>query len=66
MAIENEKAYFAQLGTKAKMLTPEEVVSCIEHAVGGVCPFATKPGVSVYLDISMQRFPHCISRLRQQ
>ncbi len=54
--IDNAK-YKAQFGAKAKMLTPEEVVLLIGHAVGGVCPFATNPGVSVYLDISMQRFP---------
>ncbi len=38
------------------MLTPEETVSLIGHAVGGVCPFAVKEGVSVYLDISLKRF----------
>ena len=43
--------------TKAKMLTPEEVVDLVGHAVGGVCPFAIKEDVAVYLDCSMQRFP---------
>lgn len=47
------KAFFH---TKAKMLTPDEVVSLVGHAVGGVCPFAIKDGVLVYLDISLQRF----------
>ena len=42
--------------TKAKMLTPEEVVDMIGHAVGGVCPFAVKDGVSVFLDESLKRF----------
>ena len=42
--------------TKAKMLTKEEAVELIGHAVGGVCPFAVKDGVSVYLDVSMKRF----------
>ena len=28
----------------------------IGHAVGGVCPFAVKEGVRVYLDISLNRF----------
>ena len=42
--------------TKAKMLTPEEVVEFIGHAVGGVCPFAVKQGVTVYLDESLKRF----------
>ena len=42
--------------TKATMLTPEEAVELLGHAVGGVCPFALKDGVDVYLDVSMKRF----------
>ncbi len=42
--------------TKAKMLTAEEAVELIGHAVGGVCPFAVKEGVTVYLDESLKRF----------
>lgn len=42
--------------TKAKMLTAEEVVDLVGHAVGGVCPFAVKEGVSIYLDVSLKRF----------
>ena len=53
--IDNPK-YKAQFGAKAKMLTPDEAVSRIGHAVGGVCPFAVKEGVQVYLDRSLQRF----------
>lgn len=53
--IDNRK-YKAQFGTKAKMLKPEDTVSLIGHAVGGVCPFAVNEGVSVYLDISIKRF----------
>jgi len=53
--IDNAK-YKAQFGQKAKMLTPDEAVALIGHAVGGVCPFAVNPGVRVYLDISLQRF----------
>lgn len=53
--IENAK-YKAQFGMKAKMLTPDEVVNLIGHAVGEVCPFATKEGVAVYLDESLKRF----------
>ena len=47
------KAYFH---TKAKMLTFEEAHDRIGHDVGGVCPFGTKPGVTVYLDESLRRF----------
>ena len=53
--IDNPK-YKAQFGTKAKMLTPEEAIELIGHAVGGVCPFAVKDGVTVYLDVSLKRF----------
>ena len=53
--IDNPK-YKAQFATKAKMLTPEEAVSLIGHAVGGVCPFAVNEGVPVYLDESLKRF----------
>ena len=53
--IDNHK-YKEQFGTKAKMMTPEETVSLIGHAVGGVCPFAVNKDVSVYLDISLKRF----------
>ena len=42
--------------TKAKMLTAEEAVELIGHAVGGVCPFAVNEGVTVYLDVSLKRF----------
>ncbi len=48
--------YKARFGTKAKMLTPEGAVELIGHAVGGVCPFAVKEGVEVYLDESLKRF----------
>jgi len=41
---------------KPKMLAAEEVEERIGHAVGGVCPFALKDGVRVYLDVSMKRF----------
>ena len=53
--VDNAK-FKAQFATKAKMLTPDEAVSLIGHAVGGVCPFATNEGVEVYLDESLKRF----------
>lgn len=53
--IDNHK-YKAQFSAKAKMLTPEQVETLIGHAVGGVCPFAVQPGVTVYLDVSLRRF----------
>ena len=51
--IDNPK-YKAQFGTKAKMLTPDQAIELIGHAVGGVCPFAINEGVKVYLDNSLK------------
>ncbi len=53
--IDNKK-YKNYFGTKAKMLTPDEVVEYIGHAIGGVCPFGVKENVRIYCDVSLQRF----------
>ena len=53
--IDNTK-YKKQFGTKAKMLSPDEVNELVGHAIGGVCPFAVNEGVKVYLDESLKRF----------
>ena len=53
--IDNKK-YREQFGCKAKMLKFEEVEDLVGHAVGGVCPFAVREGVEVYLDESLKRF----------
>ena len=53
--VDNAK-YKATFGVKAKMLTPDEAITLIGHAVGGVCPFAVNDGVKVYLDESLKRF----------
>ncbi|MBM7868802.1 prolyl-tRNA editing enzyme YbaK/EbsC (Cys-tRNA(Pro) deacylase) [Clostridium pascui] len=53
--IDNQK-YKTQFSTKAKMLTPDEAIDLIGHAVGGVCPFGINDGVTVYLDESLKRF----------
>ena len=53
--IDNAK-YKKFFGAKAKMLTPDEAVALIGHAVGGVCPFAVNDGVTVYLDESLKKF----------
>ena len=42
--------------TKAKMIDKDRVEELIGHEVGGVCPFAVKDGVEVYLDQSLKRF----------
>ena len=53
--IDNPK-FKAQFGIKAKMLTPEQAVELVGHAVGGVCPFAVNEVVEVWLDESLKRF----------
>jgi len=53
--IDNAK-FKALFNTKAKMLKPDEVMDFVGHPVGGVCPFAVKDNVKVYLDISLKRF----------
>lgn len=53
--VDNAK-YKGTFGTKAKMLTPDEVESVVGHAVGGVCPFGIHEGIEVYLDESLKRF----------
>lgn len=53
--VDNAK-YKAHFGAKAKMLTPDEAVELVGHAIGGVCPFAVNDGVKVHLDISLKRF----------
>ena len=53
--LDNAK-YKARFGTKAKMLSADEVEPMIGHAIGGVCPFGINEGVEVYLDESLRRF----------
>lgn len=38
------------------MIARNEVEARIGHAVGGVCPFAVKPDVKVYLDESLKKY----------
>lgn len=53
--IDNKK-FKEQFGTKAKMLTAEEVEHFTGHKVGGVCPFGLAHDLNVYLDESLRRF----------
>lgn len=41
---------------KAKMIPFDKVEEKTGHYAGGVCPFALKEGVKVYLDRSLERF----------
>lgn len=53
--IDNSK-FKSSFGVKAKMLTPDEVLKQVGHAVGGVCPFGISEHIPVYLDVSLKRF----------
>lgn len=53
--VDNSK-FKQAFSTKAKMLTPDELVAEVGHAMGGVCPFAIPDSVEVYLDESLKRF----------
>lgn len=46
----------AAFGVKAKMLPHDAVPDLIGHTVGGVCPFAVREGVRVYLDESLKAY----------
>ena len=60
--IDNAK-YKSKFHIKAKMIGFDEVEKKTGHAVGGVCPFAIKENVQVYLDESLKKydsvFPAC-------
>jgi prolyl-tRNA editing enzyme YbaK/EbsC (Cys-tRNA(Pro) deacylase) len=52
-----DNARFKQtFGRKARMLSFEEAAEMVGHTPGGVCPFAVKEGVEVWLDESLKRF----------
>ncbi|MGM0215355.1 YbaK/EbsC family protein [Enterococcus sp. AZ109] len=52
-----DNAKFKQaFSERALMIKPDEVEEKIGHPIGGVCPFAIKEGVAVYLDESLKRF----------
>lgn len=53
--IDNKK-FKDQFHQKAKMIPGDLVEEYIGHAPGGVCPFAIKEQVPVYMDISLKRF----------
>ncbi len=60
--IDNHK-YKDYFGKKAKMIPQDDLDNLIGHKIGGVCPFAIKDGVKVYLDESLKAnhyvYPAC-------
>lgn len=55
--IDNRK-YKDCFGEKARMLDPDEVLEVTGHPVGGVCPFALKNPLDVYLDVTLTEFEY--------
>lgn len=53
--IDNKK-FKETFNEKAKFLQGEEVFELTGHPIGGVCPFALKKGVKIYLDESLKQF----------
>ena len=59
----NNKKFKTTFGLKAKMLSFDDVPTLTGHEIGGVCPFAVKDSVKVYLDNSLKShefvYPAC-------
>lgn len=51
----DNKKFKAKFAAKAKMLSFDSVEELIGHAPGGVCPFAVKENVKIYLDESLKK-----------
>lgn len=49
-------AFKKQFGTKPRFVPADDLPQMVGHPMGGVCPFAVKPGVHTYLDVSLCRF----------
>ena len=52
----DNKKYKEVFHKKAKMIPPERVEEYTGFAPGGVCPFALKEGVRVFLDVSLKKY----------
>ncbi len=55
--VDNSK-FKQQFFCKAKMIPIDLLDELVGHKAGGVCPFAIKDGVLVYLDESLKRFEY--------
>lgn len=67
MSVESVRAYLGPFGVADKIIEFDQSSATVElaardlpqvvgHPMGGVCPFAVKPGVRTYLDVSLRRF----------
>lgn len=53
--VDNHK-FKIEFRQRPKMVPSTQVETYTGHAPGGVCPFAIKPGVKIFLDVSLKRF----------
>lgn len=54
----NSFKFKVKFHTEAKTVPADRVEELVGHAPGGVCPFAVRIGVTVYLDESLRRFEY--------
>jgi prolyl-tRNA editing enzyme YbaK/EbsC (Cys-tRNA(Pro) deacylase) len=52
----DNKKMKAVLGSKARMVAPEEAAAITGHPVGGVCPFGLANPLPIYCDVLLRRF----------
>jgi Cys-tRNA(Pro) deacylase len=52
----DSKAIKAAVGDKVRMANPEEVLEVTGFHIGGVCPFALRQEIPIYMDESLKRF----------
>jgi prolyl-tRNA editing enzyme YbaK/EbsC (Cys-tRNA(Pro) deacylase) len=52
----NNKKFKQTFNAKASMISPDRLGELVGHEMGGVCPFAIREGVRVFLDESLKRF----------
>lgn len=53
--IDNRK-YKDRFGSKARMLSADEVVEWTSHPVGGVCPFGLPKRLRIFADVTLRTF----------
>lgn len=53
----NQKKIKETLSLKARFANAEQVLEYTGYTPGGVCPFALKTNLPIYLDVSMRNYP---------
>ena len=53
--LDNRK-FMDAFNCKPRFIKPEELLELVGHPMGGVCPFALRDNVRIYLDVSLRCF----------